>query len=141
LNIATGVGNRPHGSEQRAPMQQDSAAASRATPADLEQIRHLRQILLWPVHLLPLKEEAPLQHHWEHLPPDPANPWRELDDEFGDPAEFQERHYNEFVTFPSAGPALPLWPGPRPRRAAQLRRKPDQGDAAQRYRERTLDAR
>ena len=80
-------------------MQQDSAAASRATPADTKQIRHLRQILLWPVYLLPLKEEAPLQHHWEHLAPDPANPWRELDDEFGDPAEFQERHYNEFVTF------------------------------------------
>src|SRR5262245_65606207 len=77
------------------PMQQDSAAASRAMPADLKQIRHLRQILLWPVYLLPLKEGAPLQHHWEHLTPDPANPWRELDDEFGDPAEFQERHYNE----------------------------------------------
>jgi len=80
-------------------MQQDSAAASRATPADTKQIRHLRQILIWPVYLLPLKEEAPLQHHWEHLAPDPANPWRELDDEFGDPTEFQERHYNEFVTF------------------------------------------
>ena len=92
------VGDRPHGSEHR-PMQQDSAAASRATPADTKQIRHLRQILLWPVHLLPLKEEAPLQHHWEHLAPDPTNPWRELDDEFGDPGEFQERHYNEFVTF------------------------------------------
>ena len=36
-------------------MQQDSAAASRATPADTKQIRHLRQILLWPVYLLPLK--------------------------------------------------------------------------------------
>jgi hypothetical protein len=50
-------------------MQQDSAAASRATPAGLKQIRHLRQILLWPVYLLPLREEAPLQHHWEHLTP------------------------------------------------------------------------
>ena len=31
--------------------------------------------------------------------PSPDNPWREVDDEFGDPAEFQSRHYNEFVTF------------------------------------------
>src|SRR5262245_6204463 len=98
-SAASTVGRPPSCQRASCPMQQDSAAASRATPADLKQIRHLRQILLWPVHLLPLKEEAPLQHHWEHLAPDPGNPWRELDDEFGDPGEFQERHYNEFVTF------------------------------------------
>ena len=81
-------------------MQQDSPAARLEAPGDAKQIRHLRQILLWPVYLLPLEKEAPLQHHWEHLAkPDPDNPWRELDDEFGDPGEFQERHYNEFVTF------------------------------------------
>ena len=81
-------------------MQQDSPAARLEAPGDAKQIRHLRQILLWPVYLLPLQKEAPLQHHWEHLAkPDPDNPWRELDDEFGDPGEFQERHYNEFVTF------------------------------------------
>jgi hypothetical protein len=49
-------------------MQQDSAAAS-TTPTDTKLIRHLRQILLWPVYMLPLKEEAPLQHDWEHLAP------------------------------------------------------------------------
>jgi hypothetical protein len=81
-------------------MQQDNPAARFEAPGDAKQIRHLRQILLWPVQLLPLQEGAPVQHHWEHLAkPDPDNPWRELDDEFGDPAEFQERHYNEFVTF------------------------------------------
>ena len=81
-------------------MQQDSPASTLKVPADAKQIRHLRQILLWPVQLLALQEGAPVQHHWEHLAkPDPDNPWRELDDEFGDPAEFQERHYNEFVTF------------------------------------------
>jgi hypothetical protein len=26
-------------------------------------------------------------------------PWREVDDEFGDPDDFQERHYKEFITF------------------------------------------
>src|SRR5689334_5260552 len=51
------VGRPPSCQRASCPMQQDSAAASRATPADLKQIRHLRQILLWPVHLLPLKEE------------------------------------------------------------------------------------
>ncbi len=63
-------------------------------------VRHMRQILLWPVYLLPLDEDAPIQDHWEHLArPSPGNPWSEVDDEFGDPNEFQERHYNEFATF------------------------------------------
>ena len=65
-----------------------------------KRVRHLRQILLWPVYLLPLDEDASLQDHWEQLEkPSPANPWHEVDDEFGDPCEFQARHYNEFVTF------------------------------------------
>ena len=65
-----------------------------------KRVRHMRQILLWPVYLLPLDETAPIQDHWEHLAtPGPDNPWHEIDDEFGDPAEFQQRHYNEFVTF------------------------------------------
>jgi hypothetical protein len=65
-----------------------------------KRVTHLRQILLWPVYLLPLDEDVQLQDHWEHLAkPGPGNPWFEIDDEFGDPAEFQARHYNEFVTF------------------------------------------
>lgn len=65
-----------------------------------KRVKHLRQILLWPVYLLPLDEQAPLQEHWEQLVnAGPDNPWREVDDEFGDPLEFQIRHYNEFVTF------------------------------------------
>jgi len=79
---------------------QDTPRAGLTTGSDTKQIRHLRQILTWPVHLLPLQEDAPFQRHWEYLAKaDPDNPWREFDDEFGDPAEFQERHYNEFVTF------------------------------------------
>jgi hypothetical protein len=65
-----------------------------------KRVKHLRQILLWPVYLLPLDEDAPVQDHWEHLAGNaPDNPWHEIDDEFGDPCEFQARHYNEFVTF------------------------------------------
>src|SRR5262245_14254308 len=67
---------------------------------DEKRVKHLRQVLLWPVYLLPLDEDAPIQDHWEHLEkPGPGNPWREIDDEFGEPGEFQIRHYNEFVTF------------------------------------------
>ena len=81
-------------------MQQDKPKIGLRTLSDAKQVRHLRQNLLWPVHLLPLQGGASLQHHWEYLAkPSSHSPWREVDDEFGDPAEFQERHYNEFVTF------------------------------------------
>ena len=64
-------------------------------------VRHFRQILLWPLQLMPIREGAPIQKHWERLQtPDADNPWCELADEFtGDPDLFQERHYSEFVTF------------------------------------------
>ena len=63
-------------------------------------VKHLRQILLWPVHLLPLNDDSPVQDHFDQMSNcGPVNPWFEIDDEFGDPGEFQARHYNEFVTF------------------------------------------
>lgn len=65
------------------------------------QLGHFRQILLWPLQLMPLHEESQIHRHWEWLEePRPDNPWREVDDEFtDDPAGFQQRHYSEFVTF------------------------------------------
>jgi len=74
--------------------------ASTVHPSD-KPVRHFRQILLWPIQLMPIREGAPIQKHWERLQtPDNDNPWRELADEFtGDPHQFQERHYSEFVTF------------------------------------------
>jgi len=64
-------------------------------------VRHFRQILLWPMQLMPISEDAPIQKHWERLQAiDSDNPWREVVDEFtGDPRQFHERHYSEFVTF------------------------------------------
>jgi hypothetical protein len=64
-------------------------------------VRQFRQILLWPVQLMPIHEDAQIQNHWEALErAGEDNAWRELTDEFtGDPAQFQERHYSEFVTF------------------------------------------
>ena len=75
-------------------------SASAVHPSD-KSVRHFRQILLWPIQLMPIREGAPIQSkHWERLQtPDKENPWRELADEFtGDPHQFQERHYSEFVT-------------------------------------------
>jgi len=64
-------------------------------------VRHFRQIVLWPLQLMPLREGAQIQQHWEMLKQAGADsPWREVQDEFsGDPAQFQDRHYGEFVTF------------------------------------------
>ena len=64
-------------------------------------VRDFRQILLWPVQLAPANSDGGSHDHAAVLSGlGPNNPWREIEDEFtGDPLSFQERHYNEFVTF------------------------------------------
>ncbi len=64
-------------------------------------VRHFRQILLWPLQLMPLKEGSQIQKHWELLEQAGASqPWRELSSEFsGDHRRFHRRHYNEFAAF------------------------------------------
>jgi hypothetical protein len=64
-------------------------------------VRHFRQILMWPLQLMPLSPASGMQHHWEALLKDgTAQGWHEIEDEFtGDSRDFQERHYREFVTF------------------------------------------
>ena len=64
-------------------------------------VRHFRQILLWPLQLMPIRPGAQIQEHWEVLDQETAdNPWRELLDEFTpEGKQFQLRHYSEFVTF------------------------------------------
>ena len=64
-------------------------------------VRQFRQILLWPLQLMPLREDAQIQNHWELLlQPGGDNPWQEVaDDLTGDAGEMQERHYHEFVAF------------------------------------------
>jgi hypothetical protein len=64
-------------------------------------VRQFRQILIWPVQLMPLREDAQIQEHWDALAdPTADHPWRELRDEFScNPEQFQQRHYSEFVTF------------------------------------------
>ena len=66
-------------------------------------VKHLRQVLLWPLRLMPTPGPSGASHRmpWQVLRGlGEASPWREVVDEFtGDKARFHERHYNEFVTF------------------------------------------
>ncbi len=64
-------------------------------------VRHFRQIVLWPLQLVPEKESRKLQRRWEALGSVVENnEWSEVVEEFQcDPDDFKERHYREFVTF------------------------------------------
>lgn len=59
-------------------------------------VEKFRQILFWPLQLMPLPDRGDV--HWRQLDGDPN--WVLLDDDFpSDPAQYQERHYREFVSF------------------------------------------
>jgi hypothetical protein len=68
-------------------------------------VRHFRQVLLWPLRLMPVHvghgQTQHQQRPWELLRDlGESSPWREVVDEYaGDAGSFHERHYNEFVTF------------------------------------------
>jgi hypothetical protein len=66
-----------------------------------KQVKRYRQVLLWPLQLMPAGDGAQIHKHWEVLAePGPGNPWAEVADEItGDPKTFAERHYREFVSF------------------------------------------
>jgi hypothetical protein len=79
-----------------------AAAAGDHERAGATRVRHVRQVLLWPLRLLPVPH-ADGSHHrsWRLLRElGDASPWREVVDEYtGERDRFHERHYNEFVTF------------------------------------------
>ncbi len=64
-------------------------------------VHQFREVLCWPVQLMPLAEGATAQRHWELLARGgEGNPWRRLKDRFlSEELEFEERHYKEFVAF------------------------------------------
>jgi hypothetical protein len=63
-------------------------------------VRHFRQIVVWPLQLMPLRPGQQVQRHWEALEAIQSNnSWKEQVERFADPSEFHERHYKEFVTF------------------------------------------
>jgi hypothetical protein len=67
---------------------------------ELSRVRHLRQILLWPLRVIHPQGIA-TKRPWQILEALGAtSPWREAVDEYtGDVRQFHERHYHEFVTF------------------------------------------
>lgn len=64
-------------------------------------VRHFRQILLWPLRVMPGQaQDTHISKYWELLETLGKDcPWQEVVDEFDDPRSFQERHYKEFITF------------------------------------------
>jgi len=76
------------------------AASIPASPV-LPLVRHFRQILLWPLRVMPGQAEVThISKYWELLETfGEGCPWREVVGEFGDPRNFRERHYKEFITF------------------------------------------
>jgi hypothetical protein len=50
---------------------------------------------------MPIHDDLPIQKHCDFIQTQGGNNlWREVEDEFtGDPSQFQERHYSEFITF------------------------------------------
>jgi hypothetical protein len=69
-----------------------------AHPTPPVAVREFRQVLLWPLRLMPV--EGAGAPPWELLRNMPGSPWTEVVDEYtGSPGGFHERHYNEFVAF------------------------------------------
>ena len=70
-------------------------------------VRHFRQVLLWPLRLIPVatagddENDAQRRAPWRALRDlGDASPWREQQDEYtGHASGFHDRHYNEFVAF------------------------------------------
>jgi hypothetical protein len=64
-------------------------------------VRHFRQILVWPLQVMPIRDGAQIQEPWDILKrSEHEHPWREFQDAFGrNPEDFQQRYYSEFVTF------------------------------------------
>ncbi len=76
----------------------DALEPMMTTAASDHTVRHFREVLFWPVQLMPLANAQP---HWELLAQGGAgNPWRRLKDRFqAGELDFEERHYKEFVAF------------------------------------------
>ena len=86
---------------EQSPQSEASALGNPASRGHDLMVKHFRQIVLWPLQLMPIHEDLPIQKHCDFLQSKEFNTlWREVEDEFiGDPSQFQERHYSEFITF------------------------------------------
>ena len=101
----------------------DPTASAQTERAKALAVRHLRQVLLWPLRMMPLKRAAGQARRtpWQVLRElGDASPRRELVDEYtGDGGRFQERHYNEFVTFLPYVQRFPYGEGRKAREASR----------------------
>lgn len=77
------------------------AGDSTSAPSSPVMVKHFRQILMWLLRVIPFQARGTrIPKYWEPLEALGQDcPWREVEDEFGDPGNFQERHYQEFNTF------------------------------------------
>jgi hypothetical protein len=85
-------------------LQATAHSALAPTPVQAQTVRHLRQVLLWPLRLVPATggdDSEQRRAPWRALRAlGDASPWREQLDEYtGEPGGFHERHYNEFIAF------------------------------------------
>jgi hypothetical protein len=80
-------------------MERDVSAAGETAQAGPGLVQQFRQVLLWPLRLMPV--EGSRKPPWEILRDmGEASPWREVVDEYsGAAGTFHERHYHEFVAF------------------------------------------
>ena len=106
-------------------MQQEAPATRLESPPAAKQIRHLRQILLWPVQLLPLQEggtaAAPLgAPRQARSRQSLARARRRVRRSRRVPGAALQRVRH----LPAAGAALPLWPGRGPRRRSAYGESP-----------------
>jgi CorA-like Mg2+ transporter protein len=63
-------------------------------------VRHFRQIILWPLQLVPQEGGRQADRPWEILRQTAGHAWRPAEELFaGDLTRFQDRHYGEFITF------------------------------------------
>ncbi len=86
-------------------MDTDPIRTTTTAPTSSPAVRHLRQTLLWPLRLMPMAQAPEDQRArlsaWQLLQGmGGESPWRLERDEYdGEAGRFQERHYNEFVSF------------------------------------------
>jgi hypothetical protein len=62
-------------------------------------VRHFRQVLVWPLQLVPMQGSDDKQH-WEWLADNPDHIWQRISNGFNNPdVPFPEKLYKEFVVF------------------------------------------
>lgn len=90
-------GNRKGDMEQPLARTFEPATTESGSP----KVKQFRQKLIWPIHLSGNEDYLSTHDHaaaFANLAG--GDVWHAVEDEFtGDPNEFQDRHYNEFVTF------------------------------------------